>query len=443
MITRATAIRALVFVVLTVVLVVYIGAKFLGLFAFIGPSNFTVHMPLADASGLFERGEVTFRGVKVGNVGPLRLTDDGVVADLVIDGTAPNIPSDLNAVVADRSAVGERYVDLRPNTDSGPYLHQGSTIPANRVSTPVPVQDVLGNLDKLAADVPLNDLRTVVGELGTAFNGLGPQLGVLLDSTNSLTTTANQNLPQTLALIHDARTVLQTQNDLADPIKSFSSDLRKVTQQLKDSDPDIRRIVDDGPKAGREVSALIDESGDGLSGTIKEGLTLSRITKEHLWSVRTILQGYPILLSMLPTIVPGDGTAHLGLALNVNDPPPCTKGYEGTKKVPGTNISPKPINYRAFCREPLYSPIDVRGIKPQYPFMNGKPGPVPDWYHAFYKDGPQAGVDPLPGGHGHGYGDSGSDSTAGAPGLPKLPGLLGAPPSTGQFGLTPTVLPTG
>ncbi|MBO0851874.1 MAG: hypothetical protein J2P20_20605, partial [Pseudonocardia sp.] len=175
--------------------------------------------------------------------------------------------------------------------------------------------------------------------------------------------------------------------------------------------------------------------------TFKEGLTTSRITKEHLWSVRALLQGYPILLSMLPTIVPGDGTAHLGLALNVNDPPPCTKGYEATHKRPGTNIGPQPTNYRAFCREPLYSPTDVRGVKPQYPFMNGKPGSVPDWYRAFYRDGPRAGIDPLPGGHGPGHG--GSEGTAGPPAQPALPGLLGAPESTGQFGLTPTVLPTG
>ncbi|WP_051581484.1 MlaD family protein [Pseudonocardia acaciae] len=444
MITRATAIRIGAFVALTVVLVVYIGAQFLGLFAFIGPRDYTVKMPLADASGLFERAEVTFRGVKVGAVGPLQLTDDGVVADLVIDGSAPKIPKDLNAVVADRSAVGERYVDLRPNADAAPYLEDGSAIAADRVSTPVPVQDVLENLDKLAANVPLNDLRTVVGELGVAFDGLGPKLGLLLDSTNSLTQTANQYLPQTLALIHDARTVLRTQNDLADPIKSFSSDLRKVTQQLKDSDKDIRRIVDDGPDAARELSALIDESGPGLSDTIREALTTSRITKEHLWSLRSILIAYPILVSYIPTIVPGDGTAHLGLVLNVNDPPPCTKGYEATHKRPGTDISPQPTNYRAFCREPLYSPIDVRGVKPQYPFENGRPGPVPDWFRKFYSDGPRAGIDPLPGQHGRG-GHGGADPASGPalPGQPALPGLLDAPPSDGHFGLTPSLLPGG
>lgn len=444
MITRATAIRLAVFALLTVVLVVYIGVQFLGLFGFLGAKDYTVRLPLADTNGLFERGEVTFRGVKVGAVGPIRLTDNGVLADLVIDGSAPKIPANLDAVVADRSAVGERYVDLRPNVDGGPYLRDGDQIPANRVHTPVPVQDVLGNLDKLAATVPLNDLRTVVGELSTGFNGLGPKLQLLLDSTTALTRSAHDTLPETLALIRDARTVLQTQNNLADPIKSFSSDLRLVSEQLKQSDPDIRRILDDGPDAARELSALVDESGPGLSRTIKEGLTLSQILRSHLWALRAALIGYPILISYVPTVVPGDGTAHLGLELNVNDPPPCTKGYGATDRVPGPDISPKQTNYRAFCREPLYSPIDVRGIKPGYPFFDGKPSPTPDWFYAFYTDGPAAGIN----GPGHRRGSQHSGSAASLTGGPlpggaSMPGLLGAPPSFGQFGLTPSLLRNG
>ena len=38
------------------------------------------------------------------------------------------IPSDVVAVVANRSAIGEQYVDLQPQNDTGPYLRDGSTI---------------------------------------------------------------------------------------------------------------------------------------------------------------------------------------------------------------------------------------------------------------------------------------------------------------------------
>lgn len=442
MITRATAIRVAAFVLITVVLVVYIGAHFLGIFSFIGPRNYTVHLPLTDASGLFERSEVTFRGAKVGSVGPVRLTDSGVDVDLIIDGGTPPIPADLQAVVEDRSAVGERYVDLRPNTDSGPYLRDGDTIAANRVTVPVPVQDVLQNLDRLVASVPLNDLRTSVSELGKAFNDLGPKLQLLLDSTNSLTASALDNLPQTLALIHDARTVLQTQNDLADPIKSFSVNLKQVSAQLKASDPDIRRLLDTGPDAGREVDALIDESGDGLGDTIKQSLKLSRITTDHLRGIQSVLQLYPALAAAIPTVVPGDSTAHLGLVLNLNNPPPCTDGYQATHKRPGTDTKPQQINYRAYCRAPLYSPTDVRGVKPEYPFEHGKPSTPPDWFYAFYTDGPAAGIfSPAhSGGHHHGSHGSSSEDADPVSSTSRLPGLLGAPGSFGSFGLTPSVL---
>jgi phospholipid/cholesterol/gamma-HCH transport system substrate-binding protein len=444
MITRATAIRAVLFVVLTVALVFYIGAQFLGLFNFIGARNYTVRMPLADASGLFSRSEVTFRGVKVGDVGPLRLTDTGAEADLVIEGGSPKIPADLNAVVADRSAVGEKYVDLRPNTDRGPFLQDGDTIPADRVSVPVPVQTVLQSVDTLVASVPLDDLRTTVSELGIAFNNLGPKLQLLLDSTHSLTVSATENLPQTLALIRDARTVLQTQNDLADPIKSFTSDLKKVSKQLKDSDPDVRRLLRTGPDASHEISDLLDEAGDGLHDTIRESLTLSQILKGRLRSIQSILQLYPGLAAAVPTILPGDGTAHLGLVLNIGDPPNCVKGYEATVRRPGIKIDePWPKNRRAYCREPIFSPTDVRGVKPQYPFVDGRPGTPPGWFYAFYTDGPNAGIfGPSRSGRHHDGDDSKADADSATAifGDGTAPGLLGAPASFGQFGLTPGLL---
>ncbi len=447
MITRATKIRFVAFVVLTVGLVLYVGVHFLGVFSFLGAHDYTVRLPLTDASGLFPRAEVTYRGVKVGDVGPLDLADTGVTANLVLKGGGPEIPADLLAVVSSRSAVGERFVDLLPNSAKGPFLRDGDTIPADRVQLPVPVADVLANLDRLAASVPLADLQTTVSELGKAFNNLGPKLQLLLDSTHSLVETANQTLPETLTLIHDARTVLRTQNDLADPIKSFSSDLKLVTAQLKDSDPDVRRLLDTGPDAGREISELLDESGKGLGRTIREGLTLSQITRDHLRDIQSVLQLYPGLAAIFPTVLPNDGSgrAQLGLVLNINDPPVCTSGYEATDIQDGKDVSrPDPLNYRAYCREPIGSPVDVRGIKPQYPFLDGKPQPPSDWFFAFYHDGPEAGVFGKPTERDGDHRKRQAQVTSYASfDHSSLPGLLSAPATTGQFGLVPAVLGPG
>jgi phospholipid/cholesterol/gamma-HCH transport system substrate-binding protein len=448
MITRATIVRAVLFVILTAGLVLFIGAHFLGLFSFVGAQDYNVRVPLQNANGLFERSEVTYRGVKAGIIEHLELTDNGVDAVLKLDGGGPPVPSDLTALVADRSAVGERYIDLRPHRDGAPYLRDGDSIAPDRVMTPIPVESVLANLDKLAGTVPLPDLRTTVSELGKAFGNLGPKLQLLLDSTNALVTTANRTLPETVSLIHDARTVLNTQNDLSDPIKSFSSDLKKVTAQLKQSDPDVRHLLKTAPDAGRELSALVDESGKDLGHTVRELDTTSKITRDHLRDIQTVLQLYPGLAAAIPTILPTDGSdrARLGLVINFNDPPLCTKGYEATPYEDPKSVARFPINYRAYCREPLYSPTDVRGVKPQYPFVNDRPQQPPDWFFSFYTDGPQAGIKGPPadfeGGRRkdtrphNGWSDSSVDYTS-------LPGLLSAPATYGQFGLLPTLLGSG
>ncbi len=74
----------------------------------------------ANSGGIFTNAEVTYRGVPVGRVGDLTLTQDGVSVALMIDDSAPQIPASAKAVVANRSAIGEQYVDLQPDTTRAP-----------------------------------------------------------------------------------------------------------------------------------------------------------------------------------------------------------------------------------------------------------------------------------------------------------------------------------
>jgi phospholipid/cholesterol/gamma-HCH transport system substrate-binding protein len=61
--------------------------------------------------------------------------------------------------------------------------------------------------------------------------------------------------------------------------------------------------------------------------------------------------------------VPGDGTAHLGLVINLFDPFPCSQGYENTPHRPGNDLDPVAVNTGAYCAEPPGSPIAVRGAQ--------------------------------------------------------------------------------
>src|SRR5437764_7740447 len=151
MLTRKVVIQVIVFVVVGVLAVAYTAMRYAGIGSSILTPGYNVRLELNNSGGIFTNSEVTYRGVTVGKVTGMRLTHDGLEVDMHIDSSAPRIPADLRAAVADRSAVGEQYVDLMPNTDSGPYLAADSVIPASRTSTPLPTQNLLTNLDNLAS----------------------------------------------------------------------------------------------------------------------------------------------------------------------------------------------------------------------------------------------------------------------------------------------------
>jgi phospholipid/cholesterol/gamma-HCH transport system substrate-binding protein len=380
MLTKRVRLQLVAFVVIAVVAVVYALFRFTDIGKMFGAEGYTVKLELAESGGIFTNAEVNYRGYEVGRVGEIHLTEQGIQVDLNISPDAPDIPADLDAVVAIRSAVGEQYVDLRPRTDGGPYLSGASVISADRTKTPLGAETVISDLDSLASSVPTDSLRTVVDELDKAFAGTGPDLQVLLDSTSDFTKTATEHLPQTIALINDSGTVLDTQVAQSSNITSFANDLSLLSEQLRDSDADLRRLIASTPQAAKAITDLLAESGPGLSVVFANLLTTSNILAARKDGIEYALVSYPLFSAAGQGLLAADpGQGHLGLVLNLFNPPPCTKGYEQTEKHDGDEVGQMPpVADQTYCAEPTGSPINVRGSG-NAPY-NGQPVQSPNPY---------------------------------------------------------------
>lgn len=373
MLTRGVRVQVVLFVVIALATTAFVGANYAGLGRLFGSGAYTVKLELAEGGGLFAGGEVTYRGVAVGRVGELRLTVTGTEADLLIDDGAPPIPADSRAVVANRSAVGEQYVDLQPRTAGGPFLAGGSVIQREATTLPLPVNSLLTDLDSFTASVPTRDLRTVVDELDDALRGAGPDLQTLLDSATEFTQQANAHLPQTAKLIGDGATVLRTQVDSSAEWRSFSGNARVFAQQLAKSDGDLRRLIATAPPAATELSALLKENDPGLPIVLANLLTTARVFGTRTAAEETLLAEVPRAVAAVGSAV--DDQRHelrMGLVLNFDNPPPCLQGYEGTAHRPSTDLSPLPLNTGAACTLPYGDESSVRGVQ------NAPHPPVPD-----------------------------------------------------------------
>jgi phospholipid/cholesterol/gamma-HCH transport system substrate-binding protein len=337
-ITRSTKLKLLAFAAVAVLGMAYLGFKYVGLDRALLGGGYEVAADFSDSGGIFVNAEVTYRGVSVGRVTDMDLVDDGVRVQLRIDPDADPIPADTEAVVATRSAVGEQYVLLRPTSEGEPYLEDGSVIPQERTSIPVPVEQMLLNLDEFVGSIDQENLRIVIEELGRAFEGSGDDLGRLIDNGDLLLARAEESLPQTLQLITDGQTVLATQNQSRSAIRQWAADLRLFTDTLVDMDPDLRSIVVNAPDAGAALQGLVEDAGPGLGSLVRNLDILNGVQIPRLDGIRQMLITYPDAVTGGFTVVrrdeDGELRSHFGFVLNAGDPHACTTGYVASETTP-------------------------------------------------------------------------------------------------------------
>jgi phospholipid/cholesterol/gamma-HCH transport system substrate-binding protein len=366
MITNRAKVQLMVFVLITMVGVAYVGAKFAHLGRLLFDNSYEVVAHFDESGGIFAGAEVSYRGVTVGRVDHLQLTDRGVDVVMDIDNGTRPIPVKSRAVIADRSAVGEQYVDLEPVTASGPYLSNGAQIPAAMTHTPISSTKLLVDLDTTVNSVHKQSLRTVVSALGQAFHGTGRDLGRIIDSSNAFIQTANANFGTTTALIHDGSTVLQTQMHESSAIKSFSKNLALFTHTLAGSDAALRQVIDSGSATADQLRTFLQRNQVDLGDLINNLVTTGQITYQHLAGIRQVLVVYPYVVAGGYTVVAKDPQtglydAHFGLVLT-QDPPVCHHGYESTDVRPPQDRGDRPMNTQAHCAEPQ-SQSNARGAQ--------------------------------------------------------------------------------
>ncbi|MDQ1733207.1 MAG: phospholipid/cholesterol/gamma-HCH transport system substrate-binding protein [Pseudonocardiales bacterium] len=373
MIRRTTKFQLLAFLVISLLGVSYVGFNYVGLGSTLfGPGGCVVSANFPDSGGIFTNAEVTYRGVTVGKVGDLHLLDytdsdgvkvRGVRVDLRLsDCTSRRIPIDSQAYVSDRSAVGEQYVNLDPPSSAGPFLTSGAVL-TKPGKVPVATQVLLQNLDDLVSHVDTAKLNTLITELGTAFNGRGPDLQALLDAGDQLLARAEQALPETLKLIDNSQTVLKTQLDSGSAIKGWAHSLNLLSAQLRSSDRDINALLSAGPGELDTVRGLITGNRDDLSVLLANLTSVNQVLVSKLDGIETILLIYPSAIAGGFTVTPGDGTAHFGLVVNNDDPPTCIAGYQGTAKRQPSQTGPTSVNTGARCTLPRGSASSVRGAQ--------------------------------------------------------------------------------
>jgi phospholipid/cholesterol/gamma-HCH transport system substrate-binding protein len=389
MLSRLVRIQLVVFAVASLIGVTVMGLTYLDLPAMLGIGRITVTLELPEAGGIYKLANVTYRGTQIGKVVDVDVNRSGAVAILSLEATA-KVPADLRAEVRSVSAVGEQYVDLRPRTRTPPYLRDGSVIARADTVIPQPVGPMLDHVSSLLASVPKDKLKGLLDESSAAFGGAGPDLAALLDSSSKISTDLNAAAGRATTLIEDAAPFLDAQAQSADSLRSWSTDLAGVGQQLVSNDPQLRTVLNTGPGAVDEAARLLDQIKPTLPILLANLTTLGQVLVTYRPGLEQVLVLLPPSLAFYQSSAPQNNPTGIALGdfhVEISDPPPCTVGFlppSSWRSPADTTEVDTPDGL--YCKLPQDSPIGVRGAR-NTPCM-GVPGKSAPTVAECYSDKP-------------------------------------------------------
>ncbi|MGW4354214.1 MlaD family protein [Nocardia sp. NPDC004582] len=315
------------------VLILLVGASYLAISVMrVNPlrETYTVTVNLDRSGGLQAGNDVTLRGFRVGKVDDIKLIDNGaaIAATAEID-KKYSIPADTVVAVGALSGAGEQYIDFRPNTESGPFLHNGSLVPFDpaKVKTPTPVWSVLDNASALIAQVDPDKFSVILTELDTALSGGPDQLRSLVNAVSIATKGLDDLLPQTTNLLKNLQVISGT-TALAQPdLGTLTRNSSVLFNQFNDANAELQKILEQAPGQMRDLGAVLDRTADPMTSLATNFAAITRAAQ-----LRT-----PALRALFPSLVIGASAmgvpAHDGEFYTIVDIWPRAFCDYATKKV--------------------------------------------------------------------------------------------------------------
>ncbi len=383
MLTRLVRIQLGIFAVVTVLAVGAISILYLHAPSRLGIGTYKVTADFIGGGGIYKSANVTYRGVTVGRVESVQLTDHGIDASMRLN-SATKIPGNVTATVKSMSAIGEQYIDLVPpegTTAAVSALRNGARIGQDRTAIG---QDIAGMLDQaqsLVNSVANSRLRDLLHSAFDGFNGSGPELARMIESSRQLVDEANANYEATAGLIDEFEPFLDAQIRSGDDIKKLSRALAAVTTEVRNADPQLREVL-------QTLPSVTDEANTTFSGIRASFPTLAasianfgRVGVIYRKSIEQALVVFPALMAALITVAGGapiEEGAKLDFKIDMHDPPPCTVGFlPFTEMRTPADETVRELPKDMYCKAAQNDSAAVRGAR-NYPCMEypGKRAPT-------------------------------------------------------------------
>lgn len=214
-------------------------------------------MVLANSGGLSVGSPVLLTGMRVGKITSVDSTASGVEVGFRIDADR-KLPTDSDITIEQLSALGEPYVEFRPKTGAGPYLHDGQRLDTSAVKSPLSIPEVSRLVNKVMNQLDPKVAASLADTLGTAFHDTDSSMPQLTRAGDLLAKAISSREPKIAQLLNSFQAAASNMDGMGEATAAAAPAFIQFERSLEDLINAVGRLVNrvPGPQAYVEGNGL-------------------------------------------------------------------------------------------------------------------------------------------------------------------------------------------
>jgi ABC-type transporter Mla subunit MlaD len=220
---KSAVAAALLFTLSCIGLIIFVWTEFGGTIPF-APQGYRFNVVFTDTSLLVPNADVRIAGVNVGKVASVSHSGISSIATINMQQKYAPIPSDTQAILRQKTLLGEAYISLSTGSSTARPLPDGGTLPPGRVQHTQALDQVLGSFNTQAQQNLQSFLygtyNTVAGQGENINNAIG-NLEPTLTELNAIVGVLYSQQAEVHSLIANTATVLETAGSRSAELESL------------------------------------------------------------------------------------------------------------------------------------------------------------------------------------------------------------------------------
>lgn len=258
----------------------------------------------ASTVSLYPGAQVKVLGVRIGTVDGVTVDGTKVRVEMTYD-AEQQLPPDVHAVIVPPSLLGDRFIQLTPAYTGGPALADAASLPTERTSIPLEVDDTYRSLDDLAKALgpkganKSGALSRLVSATARNLKGNGKAFNATMRDLSAAVGTLEQSSPDIARTVTNLASISTNLAGKDDQLRTLVTTLAAVSTELNVQRTDLRDAVSGLDTALSELGGFLRKHRPALAKTLGSIATTTGTVAGHRKDLAEILDIAPLAVTNL------------------------------------------------------------------------------------------------------------------------------------------------